>query len=87
MKIEIIFRFLRRPIQLVVFDAEGLASFLRHLLHVLLGVEVSSVTYRKGTTNWMERRWNLKIDVIPILILTEIFPSAPETWYLKTLIA
>ena len=40
----------------------------------------------KNTTIWMERQWNLKVKVIPILILTEIFPSVHETWYLKTLI-
>ena len=36
----------------------------------------------KNTTNWMGRRWNLEIKVIPILISTEIFLSAHETWYL-----
>ena len=41
--ITFIFRFRCRPIQLVVFVPVGLSSFLRHLLHVLLGVEVSSV--------------------------------------------
>ena len=39
-----------------------------------------------NTTNWMGRRRNLKIKVIPILILTELFPSVHETWYLKALI-
>ena len=36
-------------------------------------------------TNWMGRWWSLKIKVISILILTEIFPLVLETWYLKTL--
>ena len=40
-----------------------------------------------NTTIWMGRRWNLKIKVIPILILTGIFPSLHETWYLKTFIS
>ena len=39
-----------------------------------------------NTTNWMGRWWNLKVKLIPILILTEIFPSVYETWYLKTFI-
>ena len=39
-----------------------------------------------NTTYWMERQWNLKVKVIPILILTKIFPSVHETWYLKVLI-
>ena len=33
----------------------------------------------------MGRRLNLKIKVIPILVLTEIFPSVHETWYLRIL--
>ena len=37
-----IFRFYRRPIQLVVFVVVGLSLFL-HLLQVLFGAEVSSV--------------------------------------------
>ena len=32
-----------------------------------------------NTTNWMERRWSLKIKVIPIFNLTEIFSSVHET--------
>ena len=40
--ITFIFRFRRRPIQLVVFVPVGLSSFL-HLLQVLFGVEVTSV--------------------------------------------
>jgi hypothetical protein len=40
--ITFIFRFHRRPIQLVVFVPVGLSSFL-HLLQVSLGVEVSTV--------------------------------------------
>ena len=35
-----------------------------------------------NTTNWMGWRWKLTINIIPILILTEIFPSVQETWYL-----
>ena len=38
-----IFRFHRRPIQLLLFVPVGLSSSLRHLMQVLLGVEVSSV--------------------------------------------
>ena len=41
--ITLIFRFRRRPIQLVVFVTVGLSSFLRHLWQVLLYVEVFSV--------------------------------------------
>ena len=41
--ITFIFRLYRRPIQLDMFVAVGLSSFLRHLRQVLLGVEVSSV--------------------------------------------
>ena len=32
-------------------------------------------------------QWNLKIKVIPILILTKIIPSVHETRYLKTFIS
>ena len=38
-----------------------------------------------NTNNWMGRRWSLKIKAIPVLILTEIFPSVYELWYWKTL--
>ena len=41
--ITFIFRFHRRPIQLVVFVPVGLSSFLRHPRQVLLGVQVCSV--------------------------------------------
>ena len=41
--ITFIFRFRRRPIQLVMFVPVALSSFLRHFLQVLLGVEVCSV--------------------------------------------
>ena len=41
--ITFIFRFHRHPIQLVVFVPVGLSSFIRRLLWVFLGVEVSSV--------------------------------------------
>ena len=37
-----------------------------------------------NATNWMGRRWNLKIKVIPILILTKIFPSVHKTCHFKT---
>ena len=37
------FRFHRRRISLVLFVPVDLSSFLRHLLQILLGVEVSSV--------------------------------------------
>ena len=37
-------------------------------------------------SNWMERHWSLKMKVISVLIIIEIFPSVLETWYLKTLI-
>ena len=40
---------------------------------------------RLKITNWMGQRGSLKIKIISNLILTEIFPSALETWYLKTL--
>ena len=58
------------------------------------GTSTPKKTYRKccknderptGTTNWMGWRWYMKIKVIPILILTEMFPLVHETWYLKTL--
>ena len=42
--IAFIFRFHRRPIQVVVFFPVGLSSFL-HLLQVVLTVEISSVTW------------------------------------------
>ena len=35
--------------------------------------------------NWMRRLWGFKTKAIWILILTEIFPSVFETWYLKHL--
>ena len=34
-------------------------------------------------TNWKGRRWNLKIKVIPVSIITEIYPLVHKTWYLK----
>jgi hypothetical protein len=36
-----------------------------------------------NTTNSMDRRRGLKIKVISILILTRIFSSVIETWYIK----
>ena len=41
--ITFIFRFHRRPIQIVLFFPVGLSLFLRYLLRDLLGVEVSSL--------------------------------------------
>ena len=38
----------------------------------------------KGIQEWTQLiEWNLKIKVIPVLILIEISPSVHETWYLK----
>jgi hypothetical protein len=34
--------------------------------------------YRNNTTNWMGRQWSLKLKVISILILTEIFPTVHQ---------
>ena len=74
-----IFRLHRCSIQLVVFVPVGLSPFLRDLLQVLLGVEISSVArladkshIGRNTTNWMGRPWTLKIKLIPTIILREM---------------
>ena len=97
--ITFICRFHRRPIQLLVFVPVGISSIL-HLRKVNCPgreTEETSTPYKTCwkckndkrptetiTSIWMGRRWNLKIKVITILILTEIFPSVHET-YLETL--
>ena len=76
----------RRPIQLVVIWTPAINYPGRATEETSTPNKKWKKAHRNEITNWLGQRRSLKVKVIPILILTEIFPSGHETWYLKAVL-